>query len=403
MGTVTEPPINHARHDPAEARKWVEIARSLGPLVESEVAQAEKDGIITAKVVEAWKEAGLYGVMIPKHLGGAGVDDVTYLQISEEISRQDASAGWVYANHQTGTLFPGMLLREETFRELIGPNADGIACGSGAPGGVIGTAKPVDGGYLVKVGPRFFGSGSQHADRIVSQVHLIDDNGEKQIGEDGQPIVVMAWIDRKNVEWLNDWDPSGLLGTGSGSYLVKEHVLGAEWLALEDVAGFPNDPVFAQGFGAVPILHHVGLALGLGKRAIEEMVRSTRGRRRGEVPVLDEHPLFRAEFVRIESQFQAARAFAFDTYQALWEAAADQCVTDLHQARIEQASLFLYTALADIISTASLWAGSDVIARDGIFARLNANARVAMNHLLVSPHQAVHISPELLKQWQTDD
>ena len=402
MGTVTGTRTSRSRHESDEALKWVEIARSLAPLVESEVPQASKDSIITSKVIEAWKAAGLYGVRIPKHLGGAGVDDVTYLQIAEEISRQDASAGWVYANHQTGTLFPGMLLSEEAFRELIGPNADGVACGSGSPGGVIGTAKRVDGGYLVEVGPRFFGSGSQHADRVVAQVALIDANDEKLIGDDGQPIVVFVWVDRQNVEWSDDWDPSGLPGTGSGSYRVKKHVIEAKWLALGDAEG-SDDPAFAQGFHAVPTLHHIGLALGVAKRAIEEMVKSTRGRRRGDVPSLDDYPLFRSEFVRIESQFQAARALALDAYQVVWDAAADHGVTPLHLARIEQASLFLYTVLSDIMSTASLWAGSDVIPRDGIWARLNANARVAMNHLLVSPQQAVKISPELLKEWQRDD
>lgn len=401
MRTLTDTPAAQKRHDSDEARTWVEIARSLAPLVESEVPQASRDSIITSKVVEAWKEAGLYGVMIPKSLGGAGVDDVTYLQIAEEIARQDASAAWVYANHQTGTLFPGMLLCEEAFRELIGPNANGVACGSGSPGGVIGTAKRVDGGFLIEVGPRFFGSGSQHADRVVSQVHLLDDNDEKLIGEDGNPVVVFVWVDRDNVEWLNDWNPSGLHGTGSGSYRVKRHVIEEKWLALGGVEPY-DDPVFTQGFSAVPTLHHVGLALGLAKRAIEEMVKSTRGRRRGAVPALDEYPLFQADFVRIESLYQAARSLAMDAYHDVWEAAKDHRVTELHLARIEQASLFLYRALDDIVSTASLWAGSDVIPRDGIFARLNADARVAMNHVLVGPQQAAHISPELLKDWSPD-
>lgn len=398
MGTTTDSSAQQ-RHNSDEARKWVEIARSLAPLVESEVPQAHRDTIITARVVEAWKDAGLYGVMIPKSLGGAGVDDVTYLQIAEEISRQDASAGWVYANHQTGTLFPGMLLREEAFRELIGPNADGVACGSGAPGGVIGTAKRVDGGFLVEVPPRFFGSGSQHANRVVSQVALVDENDKAVLGEDGKPTVVYVWVDREHVEWSNDWNPSGLQGTGSGSYRIKKHVIEEKWMALGGVEPY-DDPALTQGFNAVPTLHHVGLALGLAKRAIEEMVKSTRGRKRGSVPALDQYPLFQAEFVRIESLYQAARSLAMDAYHEVWEAATTHSVTHLHLARIEQASIFLYRALDDIMSTASLWAGSEVIPRDGVFARINADARVAMNHVLVGPQQSVEIAPDLLEQWQ---
>ena len=237
---------------------------------------------------------------------------------------------------------------------------------------------------------------------MVSRVALFDKDAHLLLGDDGEPVIVYIWVDPENVEWLYDWNPSGLPGTGSGSYRVKQHVLEEKWMALNDVEGFPDDPAFAQGFGAVPILHHVGLGLGLAKRAIEEMVKSARGRRRGDIPALDEYPLFRSEFVRIDSLYRSARAFALESYQELWDATAEHRQTDLHMMRVEQASLHLYRVLEDIVSTASLWAGSDVIAKDGIFARLNANARVSMAHLLVGPQQAVHISPELLKAWQVE-
>lgn len=400
MKPVNDAPISDSAHTSEEAQKWVDIARSLAPLVESEVPQAERDKVITAKVVQAWKDAGLYGVMLPKSLGGAGVDAVTYIQIAEEISRQDASAGWVYGNHQTGTLFPGMLLPGEALQELIGANAQGVACGAGAPQGTIGTAKPVEGGYLVEVGPRFFGSGSQHADRVVSLVHVFDENGEKLVDANGEPEAVHIWVDPQHVEWKHDWDPSGLAGSGSGSYLVKEHILEEKWLSIHGDKYCPDDPAFTQGFTSVSTLHHVGTGLGLAKRAIEEMVKSARGRRRGVVPSLDDYPLFQAEFVRVASLYEASRAFVLDSYKNLWEAATEHRMTELHIARIEQAALGLYRALADIISTTSLWAGSDVVAKDGIFARLNANARIALNHLLVGPQHAVQIAPALLHAWQ---
>ena len=404
MATTTETPASAAHRSRSDAaRKWVDVARSLAPLVESEVPQASKDTIITPKVVQAWKDAGLYGVLLPTYFGGAGVDDVTYIEIAEEIARQDASAGWVYANHQTGTVFPGMLLDEETFRELLGPNGDGIACGAGSPGGPVGTAKRVDGGYLVQTGPRPFGSGSQYANRVVARVALVDDNDETMIGDDGNPLVVYIWVDPSNVEWLNDWNSSGLAGTGSGSYRVKEHVLEERWMGTDTEIKFTDAPVFAQGFWPVSSLHHAGVGLGLAKRTLEEISKSARGRRRGDVPALDRYPLFQADFVRIESEYQAARLFVLDAFRQVWDATIEGRLTDLHVVRIEQANLHLHRALDDIVSTALLWAGSDVIPKDGIFARLNANARVAMNHLLVGPQQAAKIAPELLAAWQADD
>jgi len=404
MATTTQAPISAAHRPRFDAKqKWVDVARSLAPLVESEVEQASKDAIITPKVVQAWKDAGLYGVLLPTHLGGGGVDDVTYIEIAEEIARQDASAGWVYANHQTGTLFPAMLLSEATFRELLGPNSVGIACGAGSPSGPFGTAKRVEGGYLVQTGPRPFGSGSKYADRVVARVALVDDNDEMMIGDDGNPIVVYIWVDPSNVEWLNDWNPSGLEGTGSGSYRVKEHVLEEKWMGIDGAGKFTSDPVFAQGFWPVSALHHAGVGLGLAKRTLEEIAKSSRGRRRGDVPALDQYPLFQADFVRIESEYQAARAFVLDAFREVWDASIEGRVTELHTVRIEQAGLHLHRALDDIVSTAMLWAGSDVIPKDGIFARLNANARIAMNHLNMGPQQAAKIAPQVLAAWYDDD
>jgi len=116
--------------------------------------------------------------------------------------------------------------------------------------------------------------------------------------------------------------------------------------------------------------------------------------------VLDEYPLFQSEFVRVSSLYESSRAFILDSYKDLWAAAAEHRLSELHIARIEQAALGLYRALSDILATATLWAGSDIVAKDGIFARLNENGRVAMNHLLVGPQHAVQIAPALIRAWQ---
>jgi len=61
----------HASHDEA-AKKWVDIARSLQHVVEEDLVQSRKDGVTTPRVVQAWKDAGLYRAQLPVELGGAG-------------------------------------------------------------------------------------------------------------------------------------------------------------------------------------------------------------------------------------------------------------------------------------------------------------------------------------------
>ncbi|WP_408899765.1 acyl-CoA dehydrogenase family protein (plasmid) [Nocardioides sp. R1-1] len=368
--------------------------------MESEVAQGAEDRIITAKVVQAWKDAGLYKLLLPARLGGEGLDSVSFLQVGEEVSRQDASSGWTFAIHTVGTLFPGLILTEDAYLDLLGPDRAGIACGF-AFGKVPGTARPVEGGYLVQSEPMPFGSGTQHADRVASMLFLLDEKGDNVIGDDGSPVVVNSYIDRSQIEWLHNWNPAGLHGTGSGHYRVREHVLEKKWLSLAegDRAG---DPVYAQGFFAIVHMHHCSVALGVAKRAVEEMAKSAKGRRRGEIPALDEHPLFQAEFVRVDAEYRSARALVLEAYGSIWEAATEGRVTELHTARVEQAALHLHRVLSDIVSTASLWAGSDAIPHDSAIARLNADTAVAVNHLLLSPHQATKAAPHLLEATLTD-
>ncbi|MBY4208119.1 acyl-CoA dehydrogenase family protein [Rhodococcus fascians] len=395
MTTSLEIPIEtELRASPADVTKWVAVARSLAPLVESEVARGAEDKIVTSAVVQAWKDAGLYKLMIPRRYGGEGFDSAAYLSVAEEISRQDASSGWTFAIHTVGSLFPGILLPESSYLDLLGPDRDHIACGFGF-GFVPGTAKRVEGGYLVRSDPMPFGSGTQHADRVASKLYLVDENNDKVIGDNGEPVVMNSYVDRSEIEWLHNWDPAGLKGTGSGHYRVKEHFLDGKWVSL---AAGPRAqaPVFAQGHAAIVHLHHASVALGVTKRALEEVARSAKGRRRGDVAALDEFPLFQSDFVRMDSQYRAARALIVDAYREMWDAAVEGRVTELHTARIEQADLYLHQVAREIVSTASNWAGSDVIPRDSVFARLNADTPVAMNHLMLSPHQVVRLAPLLL-------
>lgn len=401
MTTSTDSlPTETLSQGPDPAQEWVHVARSLAPLVESEVPQGAEDTIITSRVVEAWKDAGLYKLLLPVRLGGKGLDSVSYLKVAAEIARQDASAGWTYGIHEVGSLFPALLLTEDAYLDLLGPDRDGIACGF-AFGKVPGTAQPVEGGYRVQSEPMPFGSGTQHADRVASMLYLLDDKGDNVVGADGNFVVVNGYVDRSQIEWLNNWHSAGLKGTGSGHYRVKEHVLEDKWLSLSE-GDRASDPVFAQGFYALVHLHHSGVAMGVGERAIEEMAKSAKGRRRGEVPALDEHPVFQSEFVRIDAEYRAARALVLTAYRDIWDAATAGAVTDLHTARIEQADLHLHRVVSEIVSTASLWAGSDVIPHDSVFARLNADTTVAVNHLLLSPLQAVKLAPELLKATLRD-
>jgi alkylation response protein AidB-like acyl-CoA dehydrogenase len=69
------------------------IARSLEPLIR-EHAQALEERRIPQALVEALYDAGVFRAMLPREVGGLEAEPVEWLQMVEELTRINASAGW---------------------------------------------------------------------------------------------------------------------------------------------------------------------------------------------------------------------------------------------------------------------------------------------------------------------
>jgi alkylation response protein AidB-like acyl-CoA dehydrogenase len=68
-------------------------AQRLADLIGEEAARSEADATLSPRVVEAFHETGLFGLMVPKELGGEEADLPTVLSVYEEVCRADGSAG----------------------------------------------------------------------------------------------------------------------------------------------------------------------------------------------------------------------------------------------------------------------------------------------------------------------
>src|SRR5690349_13555020 len=73
----------------------VERARSLQDLADQQAGASEELGQLTADLDEALHEQGLYGMWVPKSLGGLELDPLTSLEVIEALAYAQPSAGWV--------------------------------------------------------------------------------------------------------------------------------------------------------------------------------------------------------------------------------------------------------------------------------------------------------------------
>src|SRR5690242_2425643 len=70
-------------------------ARALYDLIDAQSADSEDLGKLTNDIDDALHETGLYGMWVPKSLGGLELDPITSLEVLEAVSYAQPSAGWV--------------------------------------------------------------------------------------------------------------------------------------------------------------------------------------------------------------------------------------------------------------------------------------------------------------------
>ncbi len=199
MGTVLKMPSQ------SPTREVVSAVKALIP--ELRAGQAESDRLARPPehIVEKLREAGAYSLTIPTQYGGLGADMKTWMDTVVEIGRGDAGVAWAVTlvascNWALSSFFPKQVV-DEVF-STPGATVAGIFSGR------MLTSRPVEGGIFVEKGTWFFNSGVYQATWDLLGVTMFDDAGEPT----GPGIALVPMSD---VRLLNDWDTSGIRGSGS--------------------------------------------------------------------------------------------------------------------------------------------------------------------------------------------
>src|SRR5581483_1262422 len=90
----------------------------------------------------------------------------------------------------------------------------------------VGAAHEVEGGYRLS-GRWSLGSGSSHATWYVTGAIVLRD-GEPVILPNGQPRMRELFVPASEVEVVDTWDSTGLRGTASHDYVIRESFVPSE-------------------------------------------------------------------------------------------------------------------------------------------------------------------------------
>jgi alkylation response protein AidB-like acyl-CoA dehydrogenase len=384
-----------------EGSDYLERARGLVKLIESEAEEGERTRTVTDKVAHALRESGLPWMLVPKSMGGGGLKIFEAVEVTEQIAAADTSAGWILQAYVWGGgLHAGMLPPSGAKRLFLGGNKQTI-CGSFAP---PGRGFIVDGGLKI-TGRWAFGSGAKHADYIGGGVKVYDDEGNVRRNADGGPDIRFALMRKDQVTLEGNWDVSGLVGTDSQDYSADGVVVPDELIGNISTAVEPNlpDGMYRMGTYTITVAGHASMALGLMRRALKEVAELTRGKERLGYPVpVDEYPLFLSEFAKHEAMYQAARLYVLD---ALREAQAyadrERSITPELAGRVRQASTWAHQVAEPVITFARVWAGTKGFREPSALARVGRDVAVAVTHVQVDPITLVDSAPALLDAWRS--
>lgn len=325
-------------------------------------------------------KAGFYRMFVAERSGGLETPPGIAARVYETLAQADAACGWVaFIGATTGLALSR--LPDDGIAEVF-PRPDALVSGVFA---ASGTATKVDGGFRV-TGQWQWGSGSANADWIGGGCVLVED-GQTLTNSAGIPRNHMLFFPAAEVTSLDTWHVSGLRGTGSTAFEVRDLFVPERRAAGYLVKQTPDRPLFRFP-GFAPLAQGVAaVGLGIARASVTELVRIAGGKTRvGSSTPLAERPYAQMEVAKAEARLRSARAFFYETIAAAWDAAqTGEPVALSHSRDMRLATAHAMTESAAVVDAMYGLAGGTSVYDASPLQRQLRDVHVATQHIMVSP------------------
>jgi alkylation response protein AidB-like acyl-CoA dehydrogenase len=305
---ITGPPARLSAAD------IISAVRALAPEIQSRGDEIAALRRLPIDLVQKLKAAGSFRMAMPAAWGGPEMTPREQCEVYEILGAADASVAWCVKIGSDSGFFAAQL-EEHAARELF-PDLDYVAAGQVPPNGL---GERVDGGYRL-TGHWTFGSGSTHAD-VIATGFLVTENGTP-VMRSGAPQARIAISPASNFEILDTWHSTGLAGSGSNDYRVKDLFVPEAHTIAQDDPPRRREPLYC--YFAMFLASWHGVALGLARRAIDAALAVAEKKMHIFPPPpipLRQRPHARVALAKAEMTWRAARAFTYETADRIWDEA----------------------------------------------------------------------------------
>lgn len=367
-----------------------EKARALIPLIDEHANYADDKGRLADPVVAALHRDGLFTMWVPKVLGGVELGPVQSLEVLENLSYADASAGWVVMAAALSVGTAGAYLSDEAVDSLFGKGGRPVIAGQGTRPGV---AIPDGKGFRLS-GSWSFASGLLHGTHIHT-LAIIEGTGE--------PRIFVLPVEKAKL--LGNWDVIGLRGTGSIDYTIDNVFVPDGWTHFA-VTETPKrgGSIYQVGIIGFAEQCHTGWAMGVGRRMLDELALLAQ-QKAGRAGSQSDSSVFQEGFAKFEGRMRGARALAIEAWGDAAETFARGGRLSVRQQTLVRLALVNITdTLHELGNYVYLAAGTTSLRR-GTLQRLIRDVHAGTQHVTSGPGVRQACGRELAglapgKMWQ---
>jgi alkylation response protein AidB-like acyl-CoA dehydrogenase len=378
--------VTHAAgHAEPNDHPILHAAIALSPQIRASAEEIEQARRLPASIVVALKEAGIFGMPMPRTWGGPELDPFTQFRVLETLAMADGSVAWCAMINCDGGYITAFL--DQDVARAMYPD---LQLGTAAAATPTGQAVRVPGGY--RVSGRFpFASGCQHCEWIWLGC-AVTEGGAPVVDANGVPETRQCIVRISECEVLDTWYTTGLRGTGSNDLLVKDvFVEAARTFSFQD-RDLIKRPGPLYAFPFMFAAKSSPVALGIARRALDVLIetatnkaarRYTVGERLESSKMMRDDVFIQDTVGRADAMLTSARAYLFEVMGDFWDTlvgGGEPTATQI--ARFTTMHTYVVGACVDVVQLVFKAAGGTAVYQKGPLDRCLRDVSTMNQHVI---------------------
>jgi alkylation response protein AidB-like acyl-CoA dehydrogenase len=340
---------------------YLERARELQPMLRADGDEIERRREVTPQVVDALIERGIFKMLLPRSIGGAELDPLTYTAVLELLAEAEGSTAWCLGQN-SGCSMIAPYLAPEIAREIFGPRQGILAWGPDVPN--AGRCVAIEAGYRL-TGQWGFATGSRHATWLGCHVPIFEEDGTQRLAPNGRPAVRTMLFPKSEARIIDNWHVLGLRGTGSDSYALEDHFIPQRFTAGRDNFDELREPgpLYQFTSGMIYAMSFSHVSMGIARGAYDAFIEIARDKvPRGAKGTLRENNVIQSQIAQCEARLKSARAYLRNVIAEMWEEAQQTGKIGAEQhPQLRLAATWAIHQARDVVATVYHAAGATAI------------------------------------------